>query len=517
MKPSVSAEDYAFLSPQEKAQVQALLTKAQLWAPQDGPQRLAYESEADIIGFGGAAGGGKTDLIIGKALNKHKRVAVFRLNGTEHTSFIDRLEEVIGNRDGYSGKTGIWRDVGPRKVQIELCSLPNPGDERKYRGRPHDLKAFDEATELPLSAIRFLLTWLRTTVQGQRCQALLCFNPPSTLEGRWVIDFFGPWLDKAHPNPAQPAELRWYAMVDGEEVARPDGAPFTHNGELITPQSRTFIPSKVTDNKYLMGTNYMTQLQSLPEPLRSQMLYGDFDAGQTDDPWQVIPTAWVEEAMARWQPKTRKPEMMALGVDVARGGADETIIARRHADWWFDEPLAYAGTATPDGPHVAGLVIAATRDRAPQHIDIIGVGASPYDFLNQSRQPVIGVDVRRATKNTDRSGALQFANLRSELVWKFRELLDPNNNYGVALPPHPRLKADLCAFRWESSGRTIKVLSKEEIQALIHRSPDYASAYFMAAIETPKLEHITGGAKTRDVVGRCNAYNPYDRLDKELF
>jgi hypothetical protein len=61
--------------------------------------------------------------------------------------------------------------------------------------------------------------------------------------------------------------------------------------------SRTFIPSRVSDNPYLMGTGYMTQLQSLPEPLRSQMLYGDFKAGVQDDPWQVIPTAWVEAAM----------------------------------------------------------------------------------------------------------------------------------------------------------------------------------------------------------------------------
>ena len=35
----------------------------------------------------------------------------------------------------------------------------------------------------------------------------------------------------------------------------------------------------------------MATLQSLPEPLRSQMLYGDFNAGTEDDSMQVIPTA----------------------------------------------------------------------------------------------------------------------------------------------------------------------------------------------------------------------------------
>ena len=42
------------------------------------------------------------------------------------------------------------------------------------------------------------------------------------------------------------------------------------------------------------------QLQSLPEPLRSQMLYGDFKAGMEDDADQVIPTAWIDAAMDRW-------------------------------------------------------------------------------------------------------------------------------------------------------------------------------------------------------------------------
>ena len=63
--------------------------------------------------------------------------------------------------------------------------------------------------------------------------------------------------------------------------------------DIIKPLTRTFIPSRVTDNPYLMATGYISTLQSLPEPLRSQMLKGDFEAGTEDDPWQVIPTQWV--------------------------------------------------------------------------------------------------------------------------------------------------------------------------------------------------------------------------------
>lgn len=484
-----------------------LKRRAPLWRPLAGPQTMAYYSDADVIGFGGAAGGGKTDLALGKALTQHRRAFVFRKNGTEHTAFIDRMFEVVGTRDGWNGKDSILRFVDPTLTmrQIELGSAPNLGDEQKHRGRPHDLKVFDEAAEMLEYQVRFLLTWMRTTIEGQRCQALLTFNPPSTAEGRWIIDYFGPWLDKKHAHPAQPGELRWFASISGKDVEVPDSREFIlRNGqrvyefdraeysgaravEIIRPQSRTFIPARVTDNPYLMGTSYMTTLQALPEPLRSQLLYGDFQAGITDDPWQVIPTAWVEAAQARWKPLDRKPPMDSLGADVARGGKDNTLIARRH-DNWFDEPLRYPGQETPDGPTVAGHVMSALRNRAPIHIDVVGVGASPYDFLTTNGLQVIGVNVGEKARGLDLHGVLSFANLRSELVWRMREALDPANNRGIALPPDRNLLLDLTAYTWHAQGRVVYVESREEIIKRIGRSPDYGSAYILALMDTPRIE-----------------------------
>jgi hypothetical protein len=476
------AELLPLLTPEERAEVDGILAADDaIWRPLPGPQSLAYYSTADIIGYGGAAGGGKTDLACGKALTQHRKVMMLRRIGTELTGIIDRLEELLGTRDGFNGKDNIWRL--PR-LQIELGAVPNAGDEKKFQGRPHDLLVFDEATNFLVQQIRFLLTWLRTTVKGQRCQALFTFNPPVSAEGRWVVEFFAPWLDSKFPNPAKSGELRWAASLpadavhpNGRDLWVDDGTPFVLvNGEpcyefdpkeygaddIITPMSRTFIPSRVTDNPYLMGTGYMAQLQALPEPLRSQMLKGDFTAGVQDDPWQVIPTAWVEEAQARWTKPVRLPTMDSVGVDVARGGKDNTIIARRHG-MWFDEPLKFPGKDTPDGPTVAGLTIGAIRDSAPIHIDVIGVGASPYDFLMQAKQQVLGVNVSEKSLATDKSGRLRFFNQRSELWWKMREALDPANNTGICLPKDKQLLADLCAPRWELSGSTIQVESREAI------------------------------------------------------
>lgn len=486
------------LSPKEEAELLSLLEEEArldaLWKPLPGPQTLALESEAQILGYGGAAGGGKTDLACGKALRRHKNIMILRREATQLTAVIERLTTLLGHREGYNGQAKLWR-LPDR--QIEFGSVPHVGDERKYQGRPHDLLVFDEAANFLEHQVRFLLGWLRTTDPNQRCQALLTFNPPTSAEGQWVIPFFAPWLDKNHPNPAAPGELRWFATIEGKDIEVGSGEPFRHGDETVKPMSRTFIPSRVTDNPYLMGTGYMATLQGLPEPLRSQMLNGDFHAGLEDDPFQVIPSKWVEAAMARWSRPAKLPPMDSLGVDVARGGRDNSVIARRHG-MWFDEPLAYPGKETPDGPSTAGLVIAAARDKAPIHIDVIGVGSAPYDFLKEARQHVLGINVGEAANDTDLSGLLQFFNLRSQLWWKMREALDPARNTGIVLPNDSRLKADLCAPKWWLQGAKVRVESRDDIIGRIGRSPDFASAYILALIETakilpkPKREHHGG-------------------------
>lgn len=478
------------------------------WRPLPGPQSLAYYSEADVIGFGGAAGGGKTDLACGKALTQHERAMILRREGTELTAIIDRLQELVGHRDGYNGQERIWRL--PR-VQIEFGSTPNANDEKKYQGRPHDLLVFDEAANFLEAQVRFLMGWNRSTTPGQKCQTLMTFNPPTSAEGRWIVQFFAPWIDKRFAGKrAQPGEIRHVGVVPGENgVSRDiwvdgpepfvivDGLPcYDFNPidyspqDIVKPQSRTFIPSRISDNPFLMNTGYLTVLQALPEPLRSQMLYGDFEAGMEDDPWQVIPTAWIEAAQARWTDRSPKGEMMSMGVDVARGGRDSSVIAKRHEGNWYDRLVKLPGKSTPDGQTLTGQVIAHRRDSAPIHLDVIGVGASPYDLLRTAKQQVLGVNVAEKSSGTDRSGRLRFINVRSELWWRLREELDPLNDTGIALPPDPELLADLAAPKWTMQGMRVKVESREEIVDRIGRSPDCASAVILAQLDTPKLDVI---------------------------
>jgi hypothetical protein len=507
---AIDPEDIAALTPEERGMLDALLTAGRVWTPYAGPQTMAYKSKADIVGFGGAAGGGKTDLAIGLALTQHQRVGIFRQNGTELTAIIDRCMELLHGRDGYNGSERIWRTLRADNVpvQIEFGSFPTPGEEAKYRGRPHDLLVFDEAAEMRETAVRFLLGWLRTTDPKQRCRSLLCFNPPTTVEGRWILAFFAPWLDKKHPNPAQPGELRWFASIDGKDVEVDSGAEFMHEGELVQPMSRTFVPSRITDNPSLLHTGYMRQLQSMPEPLRSQLLYGDFQAGVEDDPFQVIPTRWVEAAMARWKHPSKLPVMDSVGVDVALGGRDNTVIARRHG-MWFDEPVVYTGVQSKDGPIIAGYIIAHRRDDAVIHIDLFGVGAQPYGHLMAVGVQVVGVNVGEPARGVSKQGTLQFKNWRSELWWRMREALDPALNTGIELPPDKTLLSDLCAPTWKLVGHSIAVASRDEIVERIGRSPDVGTAYVLGLMDTPKRAYVARATRGQ-LPGQRESHGEYD-------
>jgi hypothetical protein len=460
-----------------------------LWSPYpDSPQERAYHSRATIIGYGGAAGGGKSSLALGLALTAHRKSIIFRREAPQLREIIEQSRELVGNRGRFNSVLGFWRLDDGRT--IELASIPYEHNVSRYRGRPHDLIVYDEATEFSEFQVRSLMGWLRTTDPTQHCRVVLTFNPPSTVEGQWILRFFAAWLDETHPHPADPGELRWYAMVAGKEVERPDGTPFEHDGETITPLSRTFFPARLQDNPALARTGYGTVLQGLPEPLRSQLLYGDFKAGLADDAWQVLPTAWVKAAMARWtphEPPTVRLYQECAGLDVAHGGGDKTVLSRRKGNW-FAELLAWEGIDTSTGSAVAERVVPILGLTIPVNVDAIAYGASAYERLREDyRLRAYAIDFGARSTFIERTGTFGMRNVRAEAYWRLREALDPESGANLALPPDQELLADLVAIRFKVTPGGILIEAKEEIRKRLGRSIDKGDAVALAYYEPPSV------------------------------
>lgn len=451
------------------------------WIPQAGPQHNAYNSDADVIGYGGAAGGGKSDLLLGFAGTKHNRSVIFRRVFPSLRGLVERSREIYNSNndphstDSYNESLHVWRLLGGRTV--EFGAVQYEQDKKKWQGQPHDFIGFDEVTEFPESIVRFLGAWNRTTTKGQKCRIVLTFNPPIDESGEWVTKYFAAWLDPDHPNPAKDGELRWFASVDGNETELQSRDSFTHKGEKVTPKSRTFFHANLSDNPALENTGYGATIDLLPEPLRS-LLKGNFDAARIADPWQVIPAEWVRLAQARWKPDNAQKQT-ALGGDIARGGKDKTVIAPLHG-LWFAPLLKYPGRATPDGATGAGLFINSRKDDSIISVDVIGIGSSVFDSLQQAGQNVLGVNFGAGTDITDKSGKMKFANIRAAAYWMLREALDPVNGMGVAMPPDKELLSDLCAPKWRLRNGRIVIEEKTEIIKRLGRSPDCGDAVVYA-------------------------------------
>jgi len=426
-------------------------------------------------------------------MTEHRNSIIFRREYPQLAGLVLRSQELLMDTTAvYNSMNKVWRNI-PGGRRLEFGAVQYERDKYKFQGRAHDLKGFDEITNFTLGQYIFLSGWLRTAEPGQRTRIVATGNPPQDEGGLWVIERWAPWLDEEHPDyPETPGKLRWYStMPDGKEVERENGDPFEAEGpngiEVITPRSRTFYPASIEDNPYYMETGYKSMLQSLPEPLRSQLLFGDFSIDQEGDPWQVIPTAWVKAAMERGKERNMpNVPLTQVGVDVARSGKDKTVFAPRYGNWFG----SLVRKSKQDTMKTAEQIRDFIWEEGIAVVDIIGVGAGSYDRARQF--PKIAGKVRAFNAAAvakrgndyilDSSGKLQFVNMRAYGYWNMREILHPETGDDISLPNDKKLLQDLTAPKWLMRTNGIQIEAKEKIKERLGRSPDDGDAVVMAAV-----------------------------------
>ena len=476
-------------------------TKHMPWLPNPGPQTDAYLSEADILLYGGQAGGGKSHLTIGIGVNDAETGIIFR----RELSQTDGLERdgklVIGTRAGFNGTDHEWTWSGGKT--LKLGGMQTADSWIAHAGRERDYLGFDEGGEFLEIQVASIMAWLRAP-PGKRTRMVIGSNPPRTAEGLWLLEWFAPWLDEHHPlYPTEPGKLLWAVYVgkpgQGKTHWVPRPGEYEIEGETYTAKSRTFIPASLEDNPFRNTPEYRATLQSLPEPLRSQLLYGDWKAGMQDAANQTIPTEWVRAAQARWRPEPpRDIPMCAIGVDASGGGDDPMVQAQRY-DGWYAPLIKTPGKEIPKtkaGSFAAGLVLSNRRDGALIVVDMGGGYGGPiYEHLSDNSIECYAYKGSEGTTRRSRDGKLGFTNVRSAAYWGFREALDPDQPGGspVALPPDPRLLAGLCAPTFEVTPHGIQVEAKSKRESgkkgVVERlgfSPDESDAVVMAWWQGPK-------------------------------
>jgi hypothetical protein len=471
-------------------------TKRMKWVPNPGPQTEAYFCKADVLLYGGEPGGGKSQLILGLAFNEHQKSLIMRREYADLDGLTADALKIHGSRDGFNGSPPPKLRINDKQV-ISFAAAQRVGDEQGQMGKGRDLIGVDEATHFAKSQIRFIMGWNRTEDPKQRCRVVLATNPPLRPEGLWVIEMFAPWLDPQHPNPAQPGELRWVISDDdgndrwvegpGEYEVVVAGKP-----KMVRAMSRTYIPASVKDNPYYVASGYEAQLDAMPEPFRS-LLMGGFRTAFRDVPNQIIPTAWVQEAQKRWTEKPPKGvPMCTIGVDCSGGGDDPMVLAPRY-DGWFANTIEVQGKDIPmerAGAFCSGVVVSHRRDSALVVLDMGGgYGGPMYEHLKANHVEVKAYKGAEASTRRSKDGKLKFTNKRTAALWSLREALDPGQPGGspIALPPNPKLVADLTAPTFEVTPQGIKAEPKDKIMERLGRSTNDGDAVVMSWFEGPRL------------------------------
>lgn len=194
----------------------------------------------------------------------------------------------------------------------------------------------------------------------------------------------------------------------------------------------------------------------------------------------VVPLGWIEQAKLRhlaWRaaggilPEGRR----LVGVDVARSGSDQTVLALR-AGPVITEIRRFSREDTMQTTGRVMGVVHADPETIPV-VDVIGIGAGVVDRLREQGVAAEAFNASEATNRKDRSGEMGFFNVRSGAWWNMRELLDPAYDPEIALPDDDLLTGDLTAPRYRvMSGGKIKVEGKDELRKRLGRSTDTGDA-----------------------------------------
>lgn len=224
-----------------------------LWKPHPGFQvRFLAAGGFEVLG-GGAAGPGKTDCLIALAAryaqHPSARGLFLRTNYTDLSEVTDRMQ-VLYPRLGAKWVEKHTRWEWPSGATTRMGYGETLKEVARYLGHEYTNILYDELGLLPTETPwRLLLSRLRST------------DPTVPLRAR------------ASANPGGPghAWLKRRYVDTTEKGARPYVDPDTG---LV----RQFVPGITTDNPSL-SIEYLKILNGLPEPLRSQMKDGDWEAG----------------------------------------------------------------------------------------------------------------------------------------------------------------------------------------------------------------------------------------------
>lgn len=247
------------------------------------PNQMRYlASSADMLLYGGGAGGGKTHVAIYDLLGLNNpgngmraidfpsyKAILLRRTLKQVQDVINRSKRIFkvwgrgkntGAEPEYNATNKCWTFESGAKIFFGY--IAKPGDEENYQGWEYQLICFEELTQWPNSyPFTFLHTRLRRVSDAPIKLGMRATCNPGGVGHQWVRAFWQISGDGAPNKFTIPVKIN----VGGTEK--------------IVNQTRQFIPSLLDDNIYLDRVSYAASLNdgTKPEHLVKALRHGRWD------------------------------------------------------------------------------------------------------------------------------------------------------------------------------------------------------------------------------------------------
>lgn len=315
--------------------------------PQAGPQEAFLASAADLVIYGGAAGGGKTWALLLEPLRHIGRpdfsAVVFRRTYPQVTNpggLWDesmKLYPLVGAAPRLSELS--WRF--PSKAAVRFAHLQHETSRLDWQGSQIPLICFDELTHFTRDQFFYMLSRNRSTC-GVRPYVRATCNPVPDDDpvGGWIHEFIGWYIGAdGYAIPERSGVVRWFVNISDMLHWADDPADLVARFPDVLPKSFTFIRSSLYDNKILMAQDpgYLANLQALPLVDRERLLGGNWkiraEAGK------VFNRGWFEvvDAVPAGGRTVRFWDLAATEKSVAKPDPDYTVgvLMRRVGDLYY--------------------------------------------------------------------------------------------------------------------------------------------------------------------------------------
>ncbi|HWQ32556.1 MAG TPA: phage terminase large subunit [Blastocatellia bacterium] len=334
------------------------------YSPQPGPQTAFLQSQADIVIYGGGAGGGKSVALLLEAL-RNVHVPGF-------TAVIFRRTRPEITKPG-----GIWDEAGkiyphapffgepnqseleyrfPSKAKIKFAAIQHRNDLTEWQSAQIALIEFDELTTFEEEMFWFMPSRNRTTCGVKTPYIRAGCNPDPD---SFVAKLIAWWIDQetGYAIPERCGVIRWFVRLNNEILWADHKQQLLEQfGPDCQPMSLTFIRSLVYDNQILLRQNpgYLAGLKGMPLVERERFLGGN---------WKIRPAAG----------KVFNREWFDIVDEINipyKGG----VLCR-----FFDFAATQKELKKDDPDFTAGVLMLATSDQQYFVLDVIARQLGPAD------------------------------------------------------------------------------------------------------------------------------------------